>query len=745
MTMSSRPRVLTEQDAGTMDTLLRRTDTAAAQAEARNTQLGQAIAAVPGQVAAAAAPGITAANQAAQIAQLAAVTLPKFRSTTTTNPAVPTQADLDANPDGIGGLRLTGDGQTQPLLWSPHMTSGAWVAVGVPSATGAQVQGVQLLAALATKYQSSTTDLPNSPSDEEAGAYAAAHPDAPNIPGSQQTADGGVQRLRFTGGAWVADGQASASAPQVNVVRASIGAVDVRRFSVLPNGADMTAALTAALNSGEHLTITQPGDYVLDNGANGPLQAYGLQRSLTMLPGTRLLIRDNTQRGVWLHSPHAIELSLNVEYQTPATARAENMHGIQIDDALDVLLTQVRSVGAPAIACMVYRGQRVIVGHAHVEGNMADGLHFYNVIDAHLGSLRGYNNGDDTLAFHGKPNDGDQGQGYGLTAGSIISRNAHASGIACIGSGQIIINQFLIQNTGVDGIRFDSGTDYGGQDPFGLGESNRVTLGRGRIIDAGRNPKSVTPGSDSHGIRVGAVKGGCRIGQVDIVNPKTHGLYARATESLSLGEITAEATGGMGYLLDSVGHVDHQGGVTARNTGNLGYRAVGCGLLTGEAPTIINAGANPVVQVDGGIINWTTSLGVTDTRTPSTGRAVTFTPTTTGKVAAVQGVFASDALVLSAGGVRVGRVNGLAAQDLSKPAFPSSGTGVTNTRDYDVIVYVFNGTDAAKNVKALFVNGTQAASGAGMVRLRPGDSIIVSYDGAADPDATGPGWLWQPL
>lgn len=67
MTMS-RPRVLTESDAGTMDTLLKRTDTAATQAEARVKELGTAIAAVPSQVSAATAPAVAAAQQAAALA-----------------------------------------------------------------------------------------------------------------------------------------------------------------------------------------------------------------------------------------------------------------------------------------------------------------------------------------------------------------------------------------------------------------------------------------------------------------------------------------------------------------------------------------------------------------------------------------------------------------------------------------------------------------------------------------------------
>ncbi|MBZ9753169.1 hypothetical protein K7W42_20240, partial [Deinococcus sp. HMF7604] len=48
-----------------------------------------------------------AANQAASAASVVLATLPKFRSTTTANPTAPSQAELDANPNGLGGTRLT--------------------------------------------------------------------------------------------------------------------------------------------------------------------------------------------------------------------------------------------------------------------------------------------------------------------------------------------------------------------------------------------------------------------------------------------------------------------------------------------------------------------------------------------------------------------------------------------------------------------------------------------------------------
>lgn len=164
MTMSSRPRVLTEQDAGSMDTLIRRGEQAATVAEQKAQQLQNAAAdleQVKGTIPAAAQSAATLATAqakatldaatlnattAASQATLALATLPKFRSVDVNNPTAPTQAELDANPGGLGGTRLTADGATQLLRWTPHTLAGAWVTVGAPTATAPQVQEARDLA-----------------------------------------------------------------------------------------------------------------------------------------------------------------------------------------------------------------------------------------------------------------------------------------------------------------------------------------------------------------------------------------------------------------------------------------------------------------------------------------------------------------------------------------------------------------------------------------------------------------------
>jgi len=232
MTMSSRPRVLTEQDAGSMDTLIRRGEQAATAAEQTTQQLQGAAAdleQVKGTIPAAAQSAAALATAqakatldaatlnattAASQATLALATLPKFRSVDVNNPTAPTQAELDANPGGLGGTRLTADGATQLLRWTPHTLAGAWVTVGAPTATAPQVQEARDLAqqadgravdaqALAEQADSKADSASNLAGAVRAGVQIAARSALTGTPRApdelRRIADGSVWEWRAAG------------------------------------------------------------------------------------------------------------------------------------------------------------------------------------------------------------------------------------------------------------------------------------------------------------------------------------------------------------------------------------------------------------------------------------------------------------------------------------------------------------------------------------------------------------------
>ena len=79
------------------------------------------------------------------------------------------------------------------------------------------------------------------------------------------------------------------------------------------------------------------------------------------------------------------------------------------------------------------------------------------------------------------------------------------------------------------------------------------------------------------------------------------------------------------------------------------------------------------------------------------------------------------------------------ALDPTTPAVPASGTPVTNTNAYDVVVYIdcnsAGGVTVAVGGKTFF---TAPASGDCTVNVKAGQSIALTYSAA-------PTWVWRAL
>ncbi|GAA5503026.1 hypothetical protein Dxin01_02775 [Deinococcus xinjiangensis] len=142
------------------------------------------------------------ANSAAAAALASLATLPKFRSADQTNPPNPTQAELDANPNGIWGVKLNADGVAQQLKWQPHTLAGSWQSVGAPPASAQQVERARLLAVIASAFDSTNSANPRNPTAEEIAAFQSANGHT-LIGGSRINAEGWRQPLIWQGGAWV--------------------------------------------------------------------------------------------------------------------------------------------------------------------------------------------------------------------------------------------------------------------------------------------------------------------------------------------------------------------------------------------------------------------------------------------------------------------------------------------------------------------------------------------------------------
>lgn len=599
MTMSSRPRVLTEQDAGSMDTLIRRGEQAATVAEQKAQQLQNAAAdleQVKGTIPAAAQSAAAlataqakstldaAANSAAAAAAqatLALATLPKFRSVDTSNPPAPTQAELDANPGGLGGTRLTADGATQPLRWTPHTLAGAWVTVGAPTATAPQVQAARDLAdSAATGVQA--LQLPSLAVAQAAAPVA----DAYSVGG----ADGGLFDVAPAG---PVDNVRSHLFNGIRVLRrpAPGDPIDLIWFGLSGTG---TASNQSQLDDAAAYMAEHGGTYILRPGSKprGNLRLYKPQKYLILVgegasiegldPDTPVVAVEEGWRGGIIRGLRASHLDIGgvapVTDRDPR--RTEGGHGFLIGwsagwDLDNVFANEVASMGVLAM----YLDRFSI--RANVETSMGDGVHVA------YGSKRGKLNvntrgtGDDGVIAALSPLVWPTGAitRY-LPDGTAIG----TGGTACVPCSDISLESYTITDSASRGVL--------------LGGGERISVGEGTVTMT--RESGILVAEDTS-----AVEGGTHpnvdtsIGKAVVTNAGRYGTSVGPRHGL--------------WITANSGHVQVADGlVSARNTGH-GILAESPARI-GIASVYDNDGAglmvNGPITVDAGVVAERNGRGV---------------------------------------------------------------------------------------------------------------------------------------
>ncbi|WP_288481967.1 right-handed parallel beta-helix repeat-containing protein [uncultured Deinococcus sp.] len=211
-------------------------------------------------------------------------------------------------PAKAGLYRLTSGGEAGQI-WERRGDGSLVRNAALEAANSAEVNRAALLATLATKYTSTSTASPPTPTQAERDAYAAAHPERPWMPGSRRTASGGVQALRDSAAGWAAEGSPSASGPQVDAVRSAISNTLAGLTGKTPgdgaqfaDGSRWSWRTTSPLPNGgtDPATVIKTSLGFLVREFAGPLQAvwYGVVAD-GVTPNDDAIARANTGRIAW--------------------------------------------------------------------------------------------------------------------------------------------------------------------------------------------------------------------------------------------------------------------------------------------------------------------------------------------------------------------------------------------------------------------------------------------------------------
>lgn len=221
-----------------------------------------------------------AANLRAEIASKAVSTPAWAISSTTDNPRAPEQEELDAN-EVLHGSRLTASGAVQPLTWEPHTRMGQWVERGEPTATVADVQATQEVAAEAK----TAADNAKQVADTAQGTAQAAQVSLTDLMSGTLAVPVAARRLLAGGGIYDI------------LPNAEAGSVDGLTVFQLANGLRAKKNLDA---TGVITTEGIPRDGVTDCGPQlQALMDYAARNKLKLLllPGTYLTKQELVFQG----------------------------------------------------------------------------------------------------------------------------------------------------------------------------------------------------------------------------------------------------------------------------------------------------------------------------------------------------------------------------------------------------------------------------------------------------------------
>lgn len=254
--------------------------------------------------------------------------------------------------------------------------------------------------------------------------------------------------------------------------------------SRVQHAAVFTEAL-AALNHPDAAVLLAAGDHEINN----PLVVSGRSGTLEFAPGARLRARNRDVGGVrFVQSCCLTVVGFRIDWVAPPTTRSHFGAGLMFVDCAE---TEVRDCGvtdAPGAGLHFDVCQRVRVDEVDIVGSSADGVHFANCTEVIAAGLRTRDTGDDGVAcvdYRSKP----AGSNLNLSRISVI--RSRARGISVVGSSDVRISDFSVEQTASSGLLIGEDHHYRTRRPAGVVITSGKVSGGGQFLPSVGNPFGV--------------------------------------------------------------------------------------------------------------------------------------------------------------------------------------------------------------------------------------------------------------
>jgi hypothetical protein len=268
-------------------------------------------------------------------------------------------------------------------------------------------------------------------------------------------------------------------------------------------------ALYKALSASNNVVLP-PGDYRVNNDPDrGFIVLPNFSGSLTMHEGARFVFGHTRGRGFQFYSGTGARFyNLSATFTTLPPERVDSQELFFFDRTTDTLVRDVDINGSAAGGLVFGGGVRPVVNGGLIRNTRADGVHMANTQDARVVNLTTHTTGDDGISFVSY---GGSPQGIGGYANNVTVRRGEGRGIAVIGSAEVLIENFRIEDTRTSGIMVAQERSYGTPVP------HDVVARHGTIVNPGRYPGQGYP--HGHGISLFHIGQGVSFSDITMTNP----------------------------------------------------------------------------------------------------------------------------------------------------------------------------------------------------------------------------------
>lgn len=371
------------------------------------------------------------------------------------------------------------------------------------------------------------------------------------------------------------------------------------------------AAFLSLSNSNKTMRVPA-GTYLIDNSEPRQIDFYSGE--VLFEPGAKLVFTDQTKIGFFFFKGSPKVRGVTLTTRDAPTERQHNAAMLRFDYTTDAVVSDVvieRGAGAGILVLQGtgFRGNNIVI-----RNTLADGFDFFNASDFTLSDLYTENTGDDGLGVVSYK-DGPQIQRGTLS--NINVKQSRTRGISFIGAANVVLTNFLIEETQGDGLiveRDDTAVTH---------TPDHIQVSGGIIRRPGQRTIDTNYTGDRFGVKVGN-SGTVIINDVTIIDGKSRGFSATSAETnahLSIDNIRVEGCGDEGFFVFNHPSWTY-GTITAIGTRTIGIRSLNVARMIGTRRIAINAtndnSARAIWDANNGFQMPGTAV-IEDTRNPAKG------------------------------------------------------------------------------------------------------------------------------